>query len=104
LLESAPPVGGTLTVLDSLVVGTSPHPIALLFARRNAEASAMFREAIARVPTQAEYCINLCVSLHLEGKTGDALAVCNAVASKNPIPEQRAKANQLIAKIRAGAP
>jgi serine/threonine-protein kinase len=74
----------------------------LVIANRYAEASAKFRAAIARMP-EPNYYFNLCVALFQEGKFGEALTACNAVASHNPSPEQRAKTDKLITRIRAEA-
>lgn len=71
----------------------------LLFENQYPEATAKFRQAIARVPAEPKYFLNLCVSLFYEGKFGEALTACNAVNNNNPSPEQRAKSDQLTEKI-----
>jgi len=70
----------------------------LLYAGKFAEASAKFRDAVARV-SEPKYFINLCASLLQEAKFSEALTNCNAVANNNPTPDQRAKADKLIARI-----
>ena len=71
----------------------------LLFENKYPEATAKFRQAIARVPAEPKYFLNLCVSLFYEGKFGESLTACNAVGNNNPTPEQRTKADQLTEKI-----
>ena len=70
----------------------------LLYAGKYAEASAKFRDAVARV-SEPKYFINLCASLLQEAKFSEALTNCNAVANNNPTPDQRTKADKLISKI-----
>ncbi|MBL9020179.1 MAG: hypothetical protein JNL83_38695 [Myxococcales bacterium] len=74
----------------------------LMFAQRFAEASAKFRDAVARVP-EPKYFFNLCTSLFQEGKFDEAMTACNAVDKNNPTPEQKAKTDKLIGKIQAEA-
>jgi hypothetical protein len=69
-----------------------------LIAKNWPQASAKFREAVARVP-EAKYFMNLCVSLSMEGKLGEALTACDAVEKNSPTPEQREKAQKMAAKI-----
>lgn len=70
----------------------------LMFAQKYAEASAKFREAVARVP-EAKYFFNLCTSLFQEGKFGEAKTACSAVEKNNPTPELAGKAAKLTGKI-----
>lgn len=72
---------------------------ALMFANKYGEATAKFRAAVARVP-EPGYFINLCTSLFHEGKFGEAITACNAVANSNPSGEQRGKADKLVLKIK----
>lgn len=74
----------------------------LMFGQRYAEASAKFREAVARVP-EPTYFFNLCTSLFQEGKFSEALTSCNAVAKNQPTPELGAKTRKLADKIHAAA-
>jgi hypothetical protein len=71
----------------------------LLFDNKYPEATAKFRQAIARVPAEPKYFLNLCVSLFYEGKFGEALTACNAVNNNNPSADQRTKADQLTERI-----
>jgi tetratricopeptide (TPR) repeat protein len=71
-------------------------------AGKYAEASAKFREAVARVP-EPFYFFNLCMSLWREGKRDEALQSCEAVAKNQPTPALQAKTDRVIARIRAGA-
>ncbi len=71
----------------------------LLFENKYSEATAKFRQAIARTPGEPKYFLNLCVSLFYEGKFGEALTACNAVGNNNPSDTQRAQAEQLTEKI-----
>ena len=71
----------------------------LMFAGKYAEATAKFRAAVARVP-EPGYFINLCTSLFQDGKFGEALTACNAVANNNPSADQRAKADRLTNRIK----
>jgi hypothetical protein len=71
----------------------------LMFANKYDEASAKFRAAVARVP-EPGYFINLCTSLFHEGKFGEAITACNAVANNSPTPDQRAKADKLTTRIK----
>jgi hypothetical protein len=71
----------------------------LLFENKYAEATAKFRQAIARTPGEPKYFLNLCVSLFYEGKFGEALTACNAVGNNNPSEEQRKQAALLTERI-----
>lgn len=71
----------------------------LLFNGHAAEASAKFRDAVARVP-EAKYFVNLCTSLAEEGKYDEALTACNAVEKNNPTQKQRDNADKLIGAIK----
>jgi len=71
----------------------------LMYANKYAEASARFRDAVARVP-EPKYFFNLCTSLFQEGKFGEALTACNAVDNNNPSNEQKAKAEKLRNRIK----
>src|SRR5262245_36077375 len=55
----------------------------LMFANKYGEASTKFKAAVARVP-EPGYFVNLCTCLFQEGKFGEALTACNAVANNNP--------------------
>lgn len=61
-----------------------------------------FREAVARVP-EGRYFFNLCASLYQEGKFGEALTACNAVAKTDPTPALQKLADQLIIWIQEEA-
>lgn len=74
----------------------------LMYGNKYAEASAKFREAVARVP-EPKYFFNLCTSLFQEGRFGEALTACNAVGNNSPSAEQRTKAEKLTARIREEA-
>ncbi|HEU0034072.1 MAG TPA: hypothetical protein VFQ53_25770 [Kofleriaceae bacterium] len=74
----------------------------LMYGQKYAEASAKFREAVARVP-EAKYFFNLCLSLYQEGKFGEALTACDAVHKNNATPEQNGKADKLATKIKEEA-
>jgi hypothetical protein len=71
----------------------------LLFENKYAEATAKFRQAIARTPGEPKYFLNLCVSLFYEGKFGEALTACNAVGNNNPSTEQSKQAELLTERI-----
>jgi hypothetical protein len=71
----------------------------LMYANKYAEASAKFREAVARVP-ESKYFFNLCTSLFQEGKFSEALTACAAVEKNNPSPELTGKANKLSTRIK----
>ncbi|CAN5905201.1 hypothetical protein BH11MYX3_BH11MYX3_43750 [soil metagenome] len=71
----------------------------LMFAGKYTEASAKFRDAVARVP-EPKYFFNLCTSLLQEGKFDEAMTACSAVDKNNPTADQRAKADKLIGRIK----
>src|SRR5688500_10224922 len=60
---------------------------AFMYADKYPEASAKFRDAVARVP-EAKYFYNLCASLYKEGKFGEALTACNAASSSDTASPQ----------------
>ena len=60
---------------------------AFMYQDKWAEASAKFRDAVARVP-EAKYFYNLCASLYKEGKFGEALTACNAAGSSDTASPQ----------------
>lgn len=70
----------------------------LYASQRYAEASARFRDAVARVP-EARYFYNLCASLYMEGKFGEALVACDAVQRNHPTAELAGKAKGLMVRI-----
>jgi hypothetical protein len=72
---------------------------ALMFKNKYVEATGKFRQAIARLPGEPKYFLNLCTSLYHEGKFGEALTACNAVGNNNPSAEQRTKADKLTGLI-----
>ncbi len=74
----------------------------LMFAQKFSEASAKFRDAVARVP-EPKYFINLCTSLYQEGKFDEAMTSCNAVEKNNPTQAQRDKTDKLIGAIKEEA-
>jgi hypothetical protein len=71
----------------------------LMFKTRYVEATAKFRQAIARIPGEPKYYLNLCMSLFHEGKFGDAHNNCKTVERNNPNGDQRAKADKLAKLI-----
>ena len=70
---------------------------AFMYADKYPEASAKFRDAVARVP-EAKYFYNLCASLYKEGKFGEALTACNQASNSDTaspqLKEQSAKLAQ----------
>jgi len=70
-----------------------------MYAQNFAQASAKFREAVARVP-EPKYFFNLCTSLFQEGKFDEAITACNAVGNNKPIPELQAKTDKLVGRIK----
>jgi hypothetical protein len=74
----------------------------LMFGNKYAEASAKFREAVARVP-EPKYFFNLCTSLFQEGKFDAAITACNAVDKNTPAAELHDKNAKLIARIQEEA-
>jgi hypothetical protein len=74
----------------------------LMFGTKYADASAKFRDAVARVP-EAKYFFNLCTSLYQEGKFGEALTACNSVDKNNPDDKLKGKNAKLTDKIRTEA-
>ena len=71
----------------------------LMFAGKYADASAKFQDAVARVP-EAKYFFNLCMSRYQEGKFGEALTACNAVAKNGASAELQDKAAKLTDKVK----
>ncbi len=74
----------------------------LMFAGKFGEASAKFRDAVARVP-EPKYFFNLCTSLFQEGKFDEAMTACGAVDKNSPTADQRGKTEKLITKIKEEA-
>ena len=74
----------------------------LMFQNKFAEASAKFREAVARV-AEAKYFFNLCTSLYQEGKFDEAMTACNAVEKNSPSAELKGKNDKLIGRIQEEA-
>jgi hypothetical protein len=60
---------------------------AFMYADKYPEASAKFRDAVARVP-EAKYFYNLCASLYKEGKFGEALTACNQAGNSDTASPQ----------------
>jgi hypothetical protein len=76
---SPPPVGGQAAIAAKL----NDEGKALMVKKQFTEASAKFRDAVARTP-EAKYFLNLCISLYSEGKFGEALTACQAGTVNNP--------------------
>src|SRR5579871_1910561 len=70
----------------------------LMYAGKYADASAKFRDAVARVP-EAKYFFNLCTSLYQEGKFGEALTACDHAGQNNPDAKLKEKTDKLVARI-----
>ena len=76
---------------------------ALMYQDKYAEASAKFRDAVARVP-EAKYFYNLCASLYKEARFGLALTACNAAANSDTAsPELKEQAAKLSQGVQAEA-
>lgn len=70
-----------------------------MYAQNYGQASAKFREAVARVP-EPKYFFNLCTSLFQEGKFDEAVTACNAVGNNKPTADLQAKTDKLIGRIK----
>lgn len=70
----------------------------LMYASKYDEATAKFRDAVARVP-EAKYFFNLCTSLFQEGRFGEALTACNSAAKNNTDDALKAKIEKMSGKI-----
>jgi tetratricopeptide (TPR) repeat protein len=75
---------------------------ALLYTDHFDAAIKKFQDAVSRVP-EPKYFVNLCVALIQAGRLADALTACMAVELNNPTDDQRRKATELIARIKAEA-
>lgn len=73
---------------------------AFMYKDQYTEASAKFRDAVARVP-EAKYFYNLCASLYKEGKFGEALTACNAASNSDTAsPDLKAQAARLAQGVK----
>ena len=66
------------------------------------DASAKFRDAVARVPA-GPYFFNLCLALYKEGKFSEALTACNAVRNSEPTPALQTKADLMSTRVKLAA-
>jgi hypothetical protein len=74
-----------------------------MYEAKYAEASAKFRDAVARVP-EAKYFYNLCASLYKEGRFGEALTACNAASSSDTAsPELKTQSDKLAQGVKEEA-
>lgn len=71
----------------------------LMFAGKYTDASAKFRDAVARVP-EPKYFYNLCLAMYQEGKFGEALTACNSADKANTEPGLKDTVVKLQTKIR----
>jgi hypothetical protein len=71
----------------------------LMYGGKYAEASAKFRDAVARVP-EAKYFFNLCTSLYQEGKFGEGLTACDHANQNGPDEKLKGKVDKLVARIK----
>jgi hypothetical protein len=71
----------------------------LMFKAKYAEATAKFRDAVARVP-EPKYFFNLCTALFQTGHFGEALSACSAVGKNKPDQALQDKTDKLIARIK----
>lgn len=69
-----------------------------MYAHRYGDASAKFRQAVARVP-EPPYFFNLCLALYQEGKFSEALVACDATLKNDPTPTLSAKVNKMRDRI-----
>ena len=97
--DAAPPPSGGQAALAAKL---SDEGEKLVHAQKYAEASARFREAVARVP-EPKYFYNLCTSLFQEGKFSEALSACAGGKRNYPSAALAAKIDAMIARIRAEA-
>jgi tetratricopeptide (TPR) repeat protein len=74
----------------------------LMYAGKYAEASAKFRDAVARVP-EPKYFFNLCTSNFQQGKFDEAITACNAADKHSPTPELGTKISKLTERIKQEA-
>lgn len=74
----------------------------LMYDGKFAEASAKFRDAVARVP-EPKYFFNLCTSLYQEGKFSDAMTACGGVGKNNPTADLDSKAKKMMERIETEA-
>jgi len=74
----------------------------LMYASKYDEATAKFRDAVARVP-EAKYFFNLCTSLYQQGVFGAALTACNAGDNLSPDPKLKEKIAKTSDKIKSDA-
>ena len=70
----------------------------LMYGSKYDEASAKFRDAVARVP-EAKYFFNLCTSLFQEGKFGEALTACNSAEKNSSDDALKQKVSKMSGKI-----
>src|SRR5580704_2282171 len=70
----------------------------LMYGGKYADASAKFRDAVARVP-EPKYFFNLCTSLFQEGKFGEALTACNSAGKANQDDKLKDKIDKLALRI-----
>src|SRR5436190_20567513 len=70
---------------------------AFMYADQYTEASAKFRDAVARVP-EAKYFYNLCASLFKEGRFGEALTACNAAGNSDTATPQLKQQSAALAQ------
>jgi tetratricopeptide (TPR) repeat protein len=96
--SKVPSSGGQAAIAAKL----SDEGVQLMYAKKYAEATAKFREAVARVP-EPKYFFNLCTSLFQEGKFSEGLTACNAVEKNHPTPALQAKAKKMSERIIAEA-
>ena len=95
----AKPSGSGRETQSQIAWNATRDGIALMKQSKYAEASAKFREAVARVP-EAGYFFNACMALFQEGKFGEALTTCNAVENNAPTTKLQGKTDKLRARIR----
>ncbi len=74
----------------------------LMYASKYDEASAKFRDAVARVP-EAKYFFNLCTSLFQEGKFGESLTACNSAEKNSSDDGLKQKVEKMSGKIKEEA-
>ena len=74
----------------------------LMYASKYDEATAKFRDAVARVP-EAKYFFNLCTSLYQEGKYGESLTACNSAEKNNSDDKLKDKIEKMSGRIKEEA-
>jgi hypothetical protein len=98
-IDATPAMRGKAGTQQAIAARLNEEGKAAMYAQNYGDATAKFRQAVARVP-EPTYFFNLCLALYQEGKFGEAMVACEATTKNDAPAALVAKAQKMLARIR----